>query len=40
MCIKNCTCYYFDDIIKLEVFNLNNISIDEILHENVLIYMS
>ena len=40
MCIKNCTCYYFDDIIKLEVFNLNNISIDEILHENILIYMS
>ena len=40
MCIKNCTCHYFDDIIKLEVFNLNNISIDEILHENILIYMS
>ena len=40
MYIKNCTCYYFDDIIKLEVFNLNNISIDEISHENILIYMS
>ena len=27
--IKNCMHYYFDDIIKLEDFNLNNISIDE-----------
>ena len=21
-CIKNCTCYYFNDVIKLEDFNL------------------
>ena len=25
--IKNCTCYYFDDIIKLEDFDLNDILI-------------
>ena len=29
VCIKNSTCYYFDDIIKLEEFDLHNISIDE-----------
>ena len=23
--IKNCTCYYFDDIIKIEDFNFDNI---------------
>ena len=28
--IKNCTCYYFDDIIKLGDFNLDNI----LIHEN------
>ena len=22
--IKNCTCYYFDDVIKIVDFNLNN----------------
>ena len=26
--IKNHTCYYFDDIIKVEDFNLDNILID------------
>ena len=26
---KNRTCYYFDDIIKIENFNLDNILIDE-----------
>ena len=36
--IKNCTCYYFDDIIKLEDFNLDIILIDEKSHENMLIY--
>ena len=36
--IKNCTCYYFDDVIKLEDFDFNNILIDEKSHENVLIY--
>ena len=36
--IKNRTCYYFDDIIKLEDFNLDIILIDEKSHENILIY--
>ena len=27
--IKNRTCYYFDDIIKFEVFDFDNIFIDE-----------
>ena len=36
--IKNCMCYYFDDIIKLEDFDLDNILIDEKSHENTLIY--
>ena len=27
--IKNCTCYYFDDIIKIENFDFDNISIDK-----------
>ena len=27
--IKNRTCYYFDDIIKFENFDLDNILIDE-----------
>ena len=36
--IKNCTFYYFDDIIKLEDFDVNNILTDEKSHENILIY--
>ena len=36
--IKNCTSYYFDDIIKLEYFDLDNILIYEKSHENILIY--
>ena len=35
--IKNRTCY-FDDIIKLEDFDFNNILIDEKSHENILTY--
>ena len=31
-------CYYFDFMINLEGFNLNNISIDEKSQENILIY--
>ena len=27
--IKNCTCYYFDEIIKIENFNLDSILINE-----------
>ena len=37
-CIKNRTCYYFNDIIKLEDFDIDNILLDEILHENIFIY--
>ena len=36
--IKNPTCYYFDNIIKLEDFDVDNISIDEKAHEIILIY--
>ena len=36
--IKNLTCYYFDDIIKLEYFDLDNILMDEKLHQNILMY--
>ena len=31
-------CYFFDDIIKLEDFNIDNILVDEKSHENTLIY--
>ena len=36
--VKNCTCDYFDDIIKLEDFHIDNILIDGKPHENNLIY--
>ena len=36
--IKNRTCYYFDDIIKIENFNLDNILIDEKSNENILVF--
>ena len=36
--IKNRSCYYFDDIIKIENFNLDNILIDDKSHENILVY--
>ena len=36
--IKNCTCYYFDDIIKTEDFDLDNILIYEKSYENISIY--
>ena len=35
---KNHTCYYLDDIIKIEHFDLNNILIDENSYENILVY--
>ena len=39
VCIKNCTYYYyFDDITKLEDFDLDNILIEEKSHENIFIY--
>ena len=37
--IKNRTCYYFDNIIKTEDFNLDNFLIDEKSYENVLVYI-
>ena len=36
--IKNRTRYYFDDIIKIEDCNLDNILIDGRSHENILVY--
>ena len=36
--IKNRMCYNFDDIIKLEDFDLDNISINEKSYQNIFIY--
>ena len=36
--IKNRTCCYFDDIIKIEYIDLDNISIKEKSFENILVY--
>ena len=36
--IKNCTCYYFDDIIKSEDFDPDNIWKAEKSYKNILIY--
>ena len=36
--IKKRTCYYFNDIIKIEDINLDNILIDEKSYENILVY--
>ena len=36
--IKNCTCSYFDDIIKLKDLDLDNILIDEKSHKNISIF--
>ena len=36
--IKNCMCYYFDDIIKIEDVILDNIFIDERSYKNILVY--
>ena len=35
--IKNRTCYYFDDIIKFEDFDFDNILINEKADEDILI---
>ena len=35
--IKNRTCYYFDDIIKIEAFDLDNILLDEKSYETIVI---
>ena len=34
--IKDCTCYYFDEVFKFEHFDLDNL-IDKKLYENVLV---
>ena len=36
--IKNLTCYYSDDITKIEVFDFDNILLDKKSYENILIY--
>ena len=36
--IKNRTCYYFDNKIKLEGFDLDNTLIDERSYKNYLVY--
>ena len=36
--IKNRTGYYFNDVIKLEDFDFDNVLIDNKSYENVLIY--
>ena len=36
--IKNHTCYYFDDIIKIEDFDLDNILINQKSYKNILVY--
>ena len=36
--IKNRTCYYFDDIIKIENLDLDNISINKKSYEYILVY--
>ena len=38
--IKNRTYYYFDDIIKIEDFDCDNILIDEKSYKNILVYDS
>ena len=36
--IRNRTCYYFDDIIEIQDFDLDNILIDEKSYEDILFY--
>ena len=38
-CIKNCSCYYFDDIIKIENFDFENILLVEKSYETILLYV-
>ena len=35
--IKNCVCYYFYDIVKIEDFDFDNSLLDENSYENMLI---
>ena len=36
--VKNRTCYYFDDLVKLEDVDFNNISLNKKSSENILVY--
>ena len=36
--IKNRTCYYFDDIMKVEDIKVNNILLDKKSYEDTLVY--
>ena len=36
VCIKNRTCNYFNDIIKLEDFNLNNVLIYDVSYKTLI----
>ena len=36
--IRNYTCYYFDDIIKIQDFDFDSILFDEKSYENILVY--
>ena len=36
--IKNCACSYFNDIIKIEDFDFDNILLHEKWYENILVY--
>ena len=36
--IKNCTYYFFNDIIKIKTFDTNNIKIDEKSYKNILTF--
>ena len=36
--IKNPTCYYFEDLIKIEDFDFDNIVIDERLDKRILVF--
>ena len=35
--IRNCTCYYFDDLIKIEDFGFDNTLLDEKSYKNILV---
>ena len=36
--VKNRTCYYFDDIIKLEYLDFDDFLVDEKLFQNILVF--
>ena len=36
--IKNRTCYYFDDVVKIKDFDLDKLLIDEKSYEKMLVY--